>query len=113
LLLRASRGGGEEAEAAFRRAIDVARVPNTHWLELRAAGTVDTFVISWLLTGSAKLAGGIASVEVVTKMVLYYLHERAGSRSSWGRSGHRDPVVSRTPAAARKAASEASSTAGL
>ena len=27
--------------------------------------------------------------EVVTKMVLYYLHERAWSRVSWGRAGHR------------------------
>jgi uncharacterized membrane protein len=56
----------------------------------RATGTIDTFVISWLLTGSPKLAGGIASVEVLTKMVLYYLHERVWSRISWGRSGDRD-----------------------
>jgi uncharacterized membrane protein len=55
----------------------------------RVTGTIDTFVISWLITGNPKLAGGIASVEVVTKMVLYYLHERAWSRVSWGRAGHR------------------------
>ena len=36
----------------------------------RATGTVDTFVISLLLSGSIKLAVGIASVEVMTKMVL-------------------------------------------
>lgn len=53
----------------------------------RVTGTVDTFVISFLLSGSVKLAGGIASVEVMTKMVLYYLHERAWSRISWGRHG--------------------------
>lgn len=51
----------------------------------RATGSVDTFVISWLLTGSGKVAGSIASVEVVTKMVLYYLHERAWTRIPWGR----------------------------
>jgi uncharacterized membrane protein len=66
----------------------------------RAAGTVDTFVISWPITGSGKLAGGIASVEVVTKMGLYYLHERAWSRVGWGRSGHGGPPVSRDRPAA-------------
>ena len=59
----------------------------------RVTGTVDTFVISWLVTGDARLAGGIASVEVLTKMVLYYLHERAWSRVGWGRSGHGRPEV--------------------
>ena len=28
---------------------------------------------------------GIASIEVVTKMFLYYLHERGWSISDWGR----------------------------
>ena len=37
LLLRASRDGGEEAEATIRRAIEVARAANARWLELRAA----------------------------------------------------------------------------
>ena len=59
----------------------------------RVTGTVDTFVISRLVTGDARLAGGIASVEVLTKMVLYYLHERAWSRVGWGRSGHGRPEV--------------------
>jgi uncharacterized membrane protein len=52
----------------------------------RAIGTVDTFVISWLITGTAALAGGIAATEVVTKVVLFYLHERAWSLVRWGRS---------------------------
>ena len=37
MLLRASRDGGEEAEATIRRAIEVARAANARWLELRAA----------------------------------------------------------------------------
>lgn len=52
----------------------------------RATGTVDTFVISFVLSGSVKLAGGIASVEVVTKMVLYYAHERIWTKIGWGRN---------------------------
>ena len=43
----------------------------------RIVGTLDTFLLSWLITGSAKIGGAIAGVEVITKMVLYYLHERA------------------------------------
>ena len=52
----------------------------------RITGTVDTFLISWLITGELALAGGIAATEVVTKIVLYWLHERAWNRVSWGRS---------------------------
>ena len=49
-------------------------------------------MISLLLTGSARLAGGIASVEVFTKMVLYYPHERAWSRIGWGGEDGRGSV---------------------
>lgn len=51
----------------------------------RATGSVDTFVLSWLITGSVTLAGSIASVEMITKIILYYLHERAWSFVPWGR----------------------------
>lgn len=54
----------------------------------RATGSIDTFLLSWLLSGSLTIAGGIASTEVVTKMVLYYLHERAWSGIGWGRARH-------------------------
>ena len=37
---------------------------------------MDTFLISWLITGRAATAGGIAATEVRTKVVLFYLHER-------------------------------------
>ncbi|HEX5171967.1 MAG TPA: DUF2061 domain-containing protein [Cyclobacteriaceae bacterium] len=42
----------------------------------RIVGTLDTWVISYLVTGKATLAFSIASIEVFTKMVLYYFHER-------------------------------------
>jgi len=42
----------------------------------RIVGTLDTFLLSWLITGSDKVGGAIAGVEVITKMVLYYFHER-------------------------------------
>jgi len=42
----------------------------------RIVGTIDTMVISYIITGDFTTAFSIGSVEVVTKMVLYYLHER-------------------------------------
>jgi uncharacterized membrane protein len=43
----------------------------------RAVGTLDTFVVSWWVTGQAQLALAISGVEFFSKIVLYYLHERA------------------------------------
>lgn len=42
----------------------------------RIVGTLDTLLISYLITGKANVAISIASVEVISKMVLYYFHER-------------------------------------
>lgn len=43
----------------------------------RIVGTVDTIVLSSLLSGSLKIGLAIGGTEVLTKMVLYFLHERA------------------------------------
>ena len=42
----------------------------------RIIGTLDTVLISWLLTGSWKIGLTIGSIEVVSKMILYFIHER-------------------------------------
>ena len=52
----------------------------------RITGTVDTFILSFIITGSAKFAGTIAGTEVITKIFLYYFHERAWSFVPWGRA---------------------------
>ena len=46
-------------------------------LSWRLTGTIDTIVISLVVTGSIKLAATIGLTEVATKSLLYYLHERA------------------------------------
>ena len=46
----------------------------------RIIATCDTFVISYLITGELAWASAIASLEVFTKIGLYYLHERGWSR---------------------------------
>lgn len=43
----------------------------------RVVGTIDTMLLSWFITGSWKIGMTIGGVEVMTKMVLYFLHERA------------------------------------
>jgi uncharacterized membrane protein len=53
----------------------------------RITGSIDTFALSYVFTGSAKLAGSIAGAEMATKMVLYYVHERAWSAVGWDRRG--------------------------
>ncbi len=42
----------------------------------RIVGTIDTIVISYFVTGQLVMAVSIGSVEVVSKILLYYLHER-------------------------------------
>lgn len=49
-------------------------------LSWRAVGTLDTIVIAYFLTGEVGIAFSIGGVEVFSKMILYYLHERLWSR---------------------------------
>ena len=48
----------------------------------RCIGTMDTLLLSWLVTGNLSTGFKISAVEVITKMVLYYLHERFWFNSS-------------------------------
>lgn len=78
---------------AVRRNAIAAPAPRVPWharsllksLTWRATATVDTFVISWLVTGSISWASSIVGVEVVTKLLIYYAHERVWAAVSWGR----------------------------
>lgn len=42
----------------------------------RVIGTLDTMILSWIITGNWKFGLAIGGVELLTKMVLYYFHER-------------------------------------
>ncbi len=53
----------------------------------RMTGSLDTFVLSYIFTASLKLAGSIAITEVITKMALYYIHERVWGSIQWHQSG--------------------------
>jgi uncharacterized membrane protein len=51
----------------------------------RAAGTLDTIVVSFFVTGRIRLALSIGGIELFTKLCLYYLHERVWNRIRFGR----------------------------
>ncbi len=50
----------------------------------RSVGTLDTMLISWIITGNPLLGMQIGIAELLTKMVLYYLHERVWYRFNFG-----------------------------
>ena len=51
----------------------------------RLTGSVDTLIISFLITGKLKWALTISGVELFTKIGLYYVHERVWDNLSFGR----------------------------
>lgn len=51
----------------------------------RTTGTVDTFIVSYVVTGKVGVALSIGGIEVFTKMTLYYFHERLWNRLDFGR----------------------------
>lgn len=50
----------------------------------RVIGTLDTMLLGWLISGNPLTGFKIGLAEVVTKMVLYYLHERGWYRLDYG-----------------------------
>ncbi|NDD55915.1 DUF2061 domain-containing protein [bacterium] len=46
----------------------------------RITGSLDTFILSWIITGEAKMAASIAFVELFSKIILYWIHERVWLR---------------------------------
>jgi len=57
----------------------------------RLTGSIDTFVLSLLITGNIRIAGSISAVEFVTKIFLFYGHERVWAMIPWGT---KRPIVS-------------------
>jgi len=51
----------------------------------RFVGTLDTILISWFITGTLTVAFSIGAVELFTKMLLYFFHERMWNRIGWGK----------------------------
>ncbi len=52
----------------------------------RVIGTLDTLLISYILTGQVAIAASIATIDFVTKMFLYFFHERLWNKIAWGKN---------------------------
>lgn len=50
----------------------------------RFIGTLDTIMLSWIISGDPMMGLKIGGFEVVTKMILYYVHERAWYKINFG-----------------------------
>lgn len=51
----------------------------------RIIGTLDTFLISFLITGKIKFAISISGIELLTKFSLYFMHERIWNKIKFGK----------------------------
>ncbi len=52
----------------------------------RVLGTVDTMLVSLYVTnGELGTSTAIASIDFITKMILYFFHERVWNTIKWGR----------------------------
>jgi uncharacterized membrane protein len=51
----------------------------------RATGSTDTSIVAFVITGNPKIAGSVAVTENVTKILIYYLHERVWAFIPWGK----------------------------
>jgi uncharacterized membrane protein len=50
----------------------------------RVMASMDTFLVSFLVTRRVMIAGSIAGAEILTKLALYYVHERVWATVPYG-----------------------------
>ena len=48
----------------------------TKAITFRILGTIDTVLVSWLVTGSLEIGAMLGGIEIFTKIVIYFFHER-------------------------------------
>lgn len=72
----------DEVSGASQENIKRSLLKTISW---RAVGTLATVAISYALTGTLALAFSIGGIELVSKMILYFFHERAWNNIKWGK----------------------------
>jgi len=50
----------------------------------RIIGTIDTVAIGWVVSGDPLIGITIGSFEIITKMILYFIHERVWYKINFG-----------------------------
>ncbi len=58
----------------------------------RIIGTLDTIILSWVISGSPTIGMKIGGLEIITKMVMYYLHERMWYKINFGLSSRTSKI---------------------
>ncbi len=58
----------------------------------RMVGTIDTMILAWVISGNPMVGLKVGGAEVMTKMVLYYLHERAWYKVDFGLKQRRERI---------------------
>tara|TARA_R100001377_G_C3151329_1_gene96394 strand:+ start:259 stop:474 length:216 start_codon:yes stop_codon:yes gene_type:complete len=53
----------------------------------RTIASIDTLALTWLVTGDLAAGLTVSALEIVTKMCLYYFHERTWLRTKFGIKG--------------------------
>lgn len=53
----------------------------------RIVGTLDTMVLAWIISGNPLIGLKVGGAEVLTKMLLYYLHERVWYKVNLSKDG--------------------------
>jgi uncharacterized membrane protein len=50
----------------------------------RLTGSLATFIVSYIILGDYLVAGSIATIQIITNTLLYYVHERVWNKIKWG-----------------------------
>ena len=68
----------------FRRNFETKKRHLLKTITWRILGSIDTVVIGWLVSGDLSIGAAIGGAEVLTKMILYFLHEKLWYRFDYG-----------------------------
>jgi len=55
-------------------------------ISYRFLGSLSTAIIVFVFSGDLKVSAGVGALDVVSKLALYYLHERAWNHIPFGRA---------------------------
>ena len=50
----------------------------------RIVGTIDTMILGWIISGDPMIGVKVGALELFTKMILYYFHERVWYKTKFG-----------------------------
>lgn len=99
-----------DRSVSYRRSV----AKTTSW---RTLASTDTILIAWFYTGNLATALSIGGLEVFTKLILYFLHERLWAKISFGihysAPFGMDPVLPKAESAAACGSHTATEATGL